>query len=132
MVAFPECNNRFPTVIDMFPTDLFRFRHPIYPISFPSPNTNTKTKVVRSFSRPLSSLPPSAYHFFLSVLSPFFFFFPKPWTAWTQAPPPAATGAGGLSSVAVSDPGGLSLLVFKPLDLHMRYPQEGRRRWGSP
>jgi hypothetical protein len=42
--------------------------------------------------------PPTASHFFLSVLSPLFFFFPKPWMAWTRAPSQTATGASGLSS----------------------------------
>jgi hypothetical protein len=27
-------------VIDMFPTDLFRFQHPVYPISFSRPSVS--------------------------------------------------------------------------------------------
>jgi hypothetical protein len=46
---------------------------------------------------------------FLSVLSPlFFFFFPKPWTAWTRAPSPQRRARAASPPAAVPDPGGLS------------------------
>jgi hypothetical protein len=47
-----------------------------------------------------------------------------------------SAGRGGLEVAALGDSGALVLMkegvsMFKPLDLHRRYPQQGRR-WGSP
>jgi hypothetical protein len=53
----------------------------------------------------------------------------SPTTLQTPTPPPATTRTPPTSSTLGRIL--MSLLVFKPLDLHGRYPQQGRR-WGSP
>jgi len=52
-IDVPAFKYRFPTVIDMLPIELFRFRFPDRALLFPYPlpHKNMKTKVVRVFSR---------------------------------------------------------------------------------